>query len=58
MRHAHQIARQARPHMGKYREALAYGLKAAWGLVAVLRAAESPFTIARAAAASQADCFR
>jgi hypothetical protein len=34
-RRAHQIARQARPHMGNYREALVCGLKAAWGLVAV-----------------------
>jgi hypothetical protein len=34
MRRAHQIARQARPHMASYRELLAYGLKAAWGLIA------------------------
>jgi hypothetical protein len=34
MRRAHQIARQARPHMASYRQALAYGLRAAWGLIA------------------------
>src|SRR5450631_619304 len=37
MRNAHRIARQARPHMTSYREALAYGLRAAWGLVATSR---------------------
>jgi hypothetical protein len=37
MRRAHAIARQARPHMPSYREALAYGLKATWGLVATRR---------------------
>jgi hypothetical protein len=37
MRHAHQIARRARPHMASYREALAYGLKAAWGMLATRR---------------------
>jgi hypothetical protein len=37
MRSAHQIARQARPHMATYREALAYGLRAAWGLLATRR---------------------
>jgi hypothetical protein len=37
MRNAHRIARQARPHMASYREALAYGLRAAWGLVATAR---------------------
>ncbi len=37
MRRAHQIARQARPHMASYREALAYGMRAAWGLVATSR---------------------
>jgi hypothetical protein len=37
MRRAHHIARQARPHMASYREALAYGLRAAWGLVATSR---------------------
>jgi hypothetical protein len=37
LRRAHQIARQARPHMGSYREALAYGLKAAWGMLATRR---------------------
>jgi hypothetical protein len=37
MRNAHRIARQARPHMASYREALAYGLRAAWGLVATSR---------------------
>jgi hypothetical protein len=70
MRRAHQIAKQARPHMASYREALYYGLKAdghaalrhalarADVLVAVLRAAEARFTIARAAAASQTDCSR
>jgi hypothetical protein len=30
MRRAHQIARQARPHIPNYREALAYGLRTAW----------------------------
>jgi hypothetical protein len=30
MQNAHRIARQARPYMANYREALAYGLKAAW----------------------------
>jgi hypothetical protein len=37
MRNAHQIARKARPHMGSYREALAYGLRAAWGMLATRR---------------------
>jgi hypothetical protein len=37
MQNAHRIARQARPHMASYREALAYGLRAAWGLVATSR---------------------
>jgi hypothetical protein len=37
MRRAHQIARQARPHMASYREALACGVKAAWGLIATRR---------------------
>jgi hypothetical protein len=37
MRRAHAIARQARPHMGSYREALAYGLRAVWGLIATRR---------------------
>jgi hypothetical protein len=37
MRNAHRIARQARPHMASYREALTYGLRAAWGLVATSR---------------------
>jgi hypothetical protein len=37
MRRAHQIARKARPHMASYRVALAYGLRAAWGLVATAR---------------------
>jgi hypothetical protein len=30
MRDAHQIASGARPHFSSYREALAYGLRAAW----------------------------
>jgi hypothetical protein len=30
MRRAHQIARQARPHMASYRAAFAYGLRTAW----------------------------
>ena len=38
--------------------ALRRALAGADVLVAVLRAAEARFTIARAAAASQADCFR
>jgi hypothetical protein len=37
MRRAHHIAKEARPHMASYREALAYGLRAAWGLVATSR---------------------
>jgi hypothetical protein len=37
MRRAHQIARKARPHTASYREALSYGLRAAWGLVATAR---------------------
>jgi hypothetical protein len=37
MRRAHEIARKARPHMASYREALAYGLRSAWGLVATSR---------------------
>jgi hypothetical protein len=37
MRRAHQIARQALPHMASYREALQHGLRAAWGLVATSR---------------------
>ncbi len=37
MRNAHRIARKARPHVASYREALAYGLRAAWGLVATSR---------------------
>jgi hypothetical protein len=37
MRRAHAIARKARPHMASYREALAYGPRAAWGLVATAR---------------------
>jgi hypothetical protein len=37
MQNAHRIARQARPHMASYREALTYGLRAAWGLVATSR---------------------
>jgi hypothetical protein len=37
MLNAHRIARQARPHMASYREALAYGLRAAWGLIATSR---------------------
>jgi hypothetical protein len=37
MRRAHAIARQARPYMSSYREALAHGLRAAWGLIATAR---------------------
>jgi hypothetical protein len=37
MQSAHRIARQARPHMACYHKALAYGLRAAWGLVATSR---------------------
>jgi hypothetical protein len=37
MLRAHQIARRARPHMASYREALAYGLRAVWGLIATRR---------------------
>lgn len=35
MQNAHRIAARARPHMASYREALAYGLRAAWGQVKV-----------------------
>jgi hypothetical protein len=31
MRCAHQVAKRMRPNFGTYREALAYGLRAAWG---------------------------
>jgi hypothetical protein len=55
MRRAHAIARQARPHMASYREALAYGLRAAWGLIAT--GCEFAEVRARATAASQTDCF-
>jgi hypothetical protein len=35
LRRPHAIARQARPHMASYyEEALDYGLKTAWGLIA------------------------
>jgi hypothetical protein len=37
MENAHRIATRMRPHMGSYREALAYGLKAAWAQVNVAR---------------------
>jgi hypothetical protein len=37
MQNAHRIARQARPYMGSYREALAYALRAAWGQIATAR---------------------
>jgi hypothetical protein len=37
MQNAHRIARQARPYMANYREALAYGLRAAWGQIATAR---------------------
>jgi hypothetical protein len=37
MQNAHRIARQARPYMASYREALAYGLRAAWGQVEIAR---------------------
>jgi hypothetical protein len=37
MRNAHRIAREARPFMKSYREALAYGLRAAWGQVEIAR---------------------
>jgi hypothetical protein len=35
MQNAHRIASRARPHMASYREAFAYGLRAAWGQVKV-----------------------
>jgi hypothetical protein len=35
MQNAHRIAARARPHMASYAEALAYGLRAAWGQVKV-----------------------
>jgi hypothetical protein len=37
MQNAHRIAQRVRPHMASYREALAYGLRAAWQQVAVAR---------------------
>jgi len=37
MQNAHRIAARMRPHMGSYREALAYGLKAAWAQINVAR---------------------
>jgi hypothetical protein len=37
MRRAHEIARKFRPHVASYREALQYGRKGAWGLVATAR---------------------
>jgi hypothetical protein len=37
MQNAHRIAREARPYMASYGEALAYGLKAAWGMLATRR---------------------
>jgi hypothetical protein len=37
MQNAHRIARKARPYMASYREALDYGLRAAWGQVEVAR---------------------
>jgi hypothetical protein len=41
MRHAHKIARDFRPFMGSYRDALTYGLKAAWGLIRTRREFEA-----------------
>lgn len=35
MRNAHRIAANMRPHVASYREALAYGLRAAWQQVQV-----------------------
>jgi hypothetical protein len=35
MQNAHRIAARARPHMASYREALSYGLRAAWDQVKV-----------------------
>jgi hypothetical protein len=37
MRRTHEIARKLRPHVASYREALQYGRKGAWGLVATAR---------------------
>jgi len=37
MRRAHEIARKFRPHVASYREALQYGRKGVWGLVATAR---------------------
>jgi hypothetical protein len=34
MANAHRIARAGAPYMASYREALAYGLRAAWGVIA------------------------
>jgi hypothetical protein len=41
MRNAHCIAARVRPHMQSYREALAYGLRAAWHMVNVARSIAS-----------------
>jgi hypothetical protein len=41
MRGAHQVAKRMRSHFGSYREALAYGLGAAWAQIKATRAIQS-----------------
>jgi hypothetical protein len=41
MRDAHQVAKRMRSHFGSYREALAYGLGAAWRQAKVTRTMRS-----------------
>jgi hypothetical protein len=45
---AHEIARKFRPHVASYREALQYGRKGAWGLVATAREFTVPVPRSRA----------
>ena len=60
MQNAHRIARKAPPFMKSYREALAYGLRAAWGQVesarsfAAVRARVQPRTFTADQIASRA----
>lgn len=64
MRGAHQIAKRMRAHFGTYREALAYGLGAAWQQVEAARTMQSlalqvarpavPFTAAQIDASRRA----
>jgi hypothetical protein len=64
MRAAHQIAKRMRSHFNSYREAMAYGLDAAWRQVKATRTMQSlalqvarpaaPLTAAQIAASRQA----